>query len=175
MPMRVVVVSSIEEASNTHSDGPVAHLVRPTFADKNVKHRGPCRSRFREKALEISNALREALGLPLIEAGRKTEGQAHDGKAHILPFIGGPPIWADFEVNENVTEGRTKGGDRVKIISAPRPGRFRPHYRHGSTHRLTFFNRLHFALTALGPWEGRAVAFVLGTHTFSSLFYSSKA
>jgi hypothetical protein len=22
--------------------------------------------------------------------------------------------------------------------------------------------RLHFAITALGPWEGRAVAFVLG-------------
>ncbi|KAF7376849.1 F-box domain-containing protein [Mycena sanguinolenta] len=34
-----------------------------------------------------------------------------------------------------------------------------PHWRHGSP---SFLMRVHFALMSLGPWEGRAVAFVLG-------------
>ncbi|KAF7334827.1 F-box domain-containing protein [Mycena sanguinolenta] len=33
------------------------------------------------------------------------------------------------------------------------------HWRHGSP---SFLMRVHFALMSLGPWEGRAVAFVLG-------------
>jgi len=167
-PMRVVVVSSIEESTNVrvgpNASGSVAHLVRPQSSNKKLtNHRGPCRSRFREKSLEISNAFRKALGLPLIETIPKAEGPVSDGMVHILPFMGTPPV--AVEVNENGTEGRTQGGDRVKIISAPVRYPHR-HHRYGM-HRgpgadSSFLNRLHFALMALGPWEGRAVAFVLG-------------
>ncbi|KAF7334831.1 F-box domain-containing protein [Mycena sanguinolenta] len=37
------------------------------------------------------------------------------------------------------------------------------HWRHGSP---PFLTRVHFALMSLGPWEGRAVAFVLGVEQY---------
>ncbi|KAF8134375.1 hypothetical protein EV363DRAFT_1323294 [Boletus edulis] len=36
------------------------------------------------------------------------------------------------------------------------------HHGHQHKHRKSFFGRIHKAIKALGPWEGRAVAFVLG-------------
>ncbi|THU92167.1 hypothetical protein K435DRAFT_672673 [Dendrothele bispora CBS 962.96] len=33
---------------------------------------------------------------------------------------------------------------------------------HHKFHRASFLQRLHVALMTLGPWEGRAIAFVLG-------------
>ena len=36
------------------------------------------------------------------------------------------------------------------------------HFRH-MHHRGSFIRRIHRALMSLGPWEGRAIAFVLGT------------
>ena len=50
-----------------------------------------------------------------------------------------------------------------------------PHHRHHHRpqHRpLNFFDRLHFSLMNLGPWEGRAVAFVLGMFLVVPAFLS---
>jgi len=65
----------------------------------------------------------------------------------------------------------TKGGDSVRIIyssSRPQPPMMM-HHQHGKfgcfkkwLAKEGFVTRLHVALMTLGPWEGRAVAFVLG-------------
>ncbi|KAF8904877.1 hypothetical protein CPB85DRAFT_1437622 [Mucidula mucida] len=44
--------------------------------------------------------------------------------------------------------GHTKGGDRIEFVNPP--------------HQKTVVDCLHHALIFLGPWEGRAVAFVFG-------------
>ncbi|KAH9839046.1 uncharacterized protein C8Q71DRAFT_491605 [Rhodofomes roseus] len=49
------------------------------------------------------------------------------------------------------------GPVRIVHISEQEGPRRRFRHRHGP-----FLRRMHFALMALGPWEGRAVAFVLG-------------
>ncbi|KAG2001901.1 hypothetical protein CC2G_004885 [Coprinopsis cinerea AmutBmut pab1-1] len=85
--------------------------------------------------------------------------------------------------------GRTKGGERIQIITAATAGpahdnvgaKLRPvkgygyghpghlhhkdhPHRHGFHHRhgQDFYTRIQNAIMSLGPWEGRAVAFVLG-------------
>ncbi|KAG7098101.1 hypothetical protein E1B28_000075 [Marasmius oreades] len=105
----------------------------------------PCagaRSRFRQKSLELSNAFRQALGMPLIEVNKAFElkpiPQSH-------PYIERQP---------------DRGGWRV-VGGHPHPHHHSGHVRvHG--HRGPFMMRLHYALMSLGAWEGRAVAFVLG-------------
>ncbi|KAI9067515.1 hypothetical protein FKP32DRAFT_1672967 [Trametes sanguinea] len=69
-------------------------------------------------------------------------------RAPILPFIGTPvrPAFA-------MAEGEERWG-----MSAP--GGRNGHRFH--RHRGSFLRRVHHALVVLGPWEGRAVAFVLG-------------
>ncbi|KAG5643312.1 hypothetical protein DXG03_001196 [Asterophora parasitica] len=168
-PIRVMVITS--STTNTqdlpanvrfghavsakyNGGNPVATLVRP---DGKVK--APCRgARMRQKAIEISNAFRQALGWPQIEAGPtelKPIVPAHapePGRVHILPFVGTP--------NTFVEEGK---------VPSPYLAHPRPHHGHHGHSRFTqrlrnapFVERLHVALMALGPWEGRAVAFVLG-------------
>jgi hypothetical protein len=105
-----------------------------------------CGARFREKSLAISNAFRQALGLSFIEA---------ENKMHILPFVGTPPTFV--EVGPNGVDG--KAGGRGNGIHPHH------HHHHGFKRKLAnkpFLARVHLALMALGPWEGRAVAFVLG-------------
>jgi hypothetical protein len=130
-------------------------------------------SRFREKAVEMSNAFRQALGMPLIEtegANRPTEDKMYK----IMPFIGTPPTFVEVEGSRNgQIEGKTRGGDAIRILPVsemphPHP---HPHHHHHHEHphahhhhfgHRGFVKRLEQALLALGPWEGRAVAFVLG-------------
>ncbi|KAI0328345.1 hypothetical protein GY45DRAFT_1326486 [Cubamyces sp. BRFM 1775] len=126
--------------------------------------------KLREKALEASNKFREMFGFAPIDI-TVTPYHGHgfkdnlvhilpvttpggempvvpprpiptDNKVSILPFIGTPvrPAFAQGE------EGWVA-----------RPGAHR--FRH---HRGSFLRRVHHALMVLGPWEGRAVAFVLG-------------
>ncbi|KAI8972174.1 hypothetical protein BD414DRAFT_220399 [Trametes punicea] len=80
---------------------------------------------------------------PAVPAGESKENA--EGKISILPFVGTPvrPAFAD-------------GQD--SLVARPRPG----HRVHGFRHRGSFLRRVHHALMTLGPWEGRAVAFVLG-------------
>ncbi|KAI0665860.1 hypothetical protein C8Q78DRAFT_1083436 [Trametes maxima] len=166
--------------------GDVAHLdviAASAFASPLPVHpdgthhptsRRPCGS-MRSKALEASNAFRAMFGLPpiapdppaAIMPGPK-DGLVHimpvpvapfalspkpagaEHKAPILPFVGTPVRPAFAEGGEEGWGGRGGGPAAVH-----RMHRF--HRHHGS-----FLRRVHHALMALGPWEGRAVAFVLG-------------
>jgi hypothetical protein len=134
------------------------------------------RQTFHDKALDISNAFRHALGMPLIEPGKP-----EDKMYKIMPFIGTPPTFVEVEGMKNgQLEGKTRGGDTIRILpagGAMPPPQFDGHHHHhhghhGGHHHLAhgqhhrdghnFLERLETALLALGPWEGRAVAFVLG-------------
>lgn len=117
-------------------------------------------TKLKNKAIEISNKFRSTFGLPLIEAPGPVfihapasplipipyAAPAPKGGLHILPI--GPPSFVQhppFNPHPSVEEwaNRRKGVGR------------------GGCHR-SFVHRVHRALTILGPWEGRAVAFVLG-------------
>lgn len=106
-----------------------------------------CGGRFRSKAIAVANAFRKAFGLEPIEVVPHHMHHPHPPKgaeAHILPFIGaGTPTFAN-----------------IKMEGAPPHPHF--HHSHHSHHRASFHERLNRALLSLGPWEGGAVAFVLG-------------
>lgn len=177
-PLRVVVVTSshqeLPSAQNFRfghalADSPVAKLNLPkqptTFISAQPTGRLPCGKRIKDKAIQISNAFRHALGLPTIETAHPQPGDhVHGGMVHIMPFIGTPPMFVkptpgDMKHTQNNVW--TAGGQPV---DQPRP-LYIPHPRpHHHIHRWgnTFSMRIHDALMALGPWEGRAVAFVLG-------------
>ncbi|KAI0630046.1 hypothetical protein C8Q77DRAFT_1063594 [Trametes polyzona] len=134
---------------------------------------------MRAKALEATNRFRAMFGLPLIEpdaahgavrvhAPGPKRPDPEDNLVHILPiehskdlkdfmehmpppilpFVGTPvrPAFAEVD-REQGWVGRPSHAQRIH----------RFHRHHGS-----FLRRVHHALMALGPWEGRAVAFVLG-------------
>ena len=128
--------------------------------------RGPCKGmgRFRQKSIEISNAFRKALGMPLIEDFHRPTPKAGFNILPINPdkvqfltptepkaefWIAGPHAPADGPHADGPHHGAHHRGPHHA-----RP--FRPH------HRGSFIARLHFSLMNLGLWEGRAVAFVLG-------------
>jgi len=158
-PIRVTIVSS----SIQPLDGP-APFHSPPFAPPlwNAPPALPKKhgcGGLRNKALDIANSLRKALGLELVETDEPV------GEVHIMPFFrpdGKHPI-----IEEPLIKLVPVFEDKpaVKLSSFP-PG---PH------HRLipqieaiplvddqNFVQRIHTALVALGPWEARAVAFVLG-------------
>ena len=58
----------------------------------------------------------------------------------------------------------TKGGleDDIRIVG-PDHRKHGKHHKHHRSHKAPFSKHLTFTLRALGLWEGRAVAFVLGT------------
>ncbi|KAF5365695.1 hypothetical protein D9758_003273 [Tetrapyrgos nigripes] len=165
-PMRVVLVSSGQENSPNlrfghamGSIGPVLHA--ESSANHTVDNRRGC-SRFHQKAIEFSNTFRQALGLPIIETKFKSkDGQLHGGAIRIMPFIGTPPVAVELIG----AEGKTRGGEKVEFAH---PVRVHHHHHghgpmfHHRLHRESFLRRLHVALMTLGPWEGRAIAFVLG-------------
>lgn len=134
----------------------LGHAIRPQVQSEGRKMRtGPCRAhRFKQKAVEVSNLFRQALGLPLIQPGGHD-----DGMVKVLPFIGTSTIFVGangMEGISNMPDEHPKGPRR------PRHG-----HRHGRHHRHrlgkgSFINRIHYSLMNLGRWEGRAVAFVLG-------------
>jgi len=106
-----------------------------------------CGGAMRAKAIAISNIFRQALGFPLIEAHpvhpTNDEKEIHGGLIRLVPMSSiGTPV---------------EGG-------APGEVQMRPHghHHHFKHHNASFLRRIHHALMALGPWEGRAVAFVIG-------------
>jgi hypothetical protein len=129
----------------------------------NSPHRRPCgKGGMKSKAIEISNALRNALGLPLIKEGANP---THFDNMVIAPGAPVLKIWASspplmvphVDPNQHMAAG--------PILSKPAMH----HWRHQSgVAREPFLKRVHIALMELGPWEGRAVAFVLG----ASLYYA---
>jgi hypothetical protein len=94
---------------------------------------------LRNKAIILSNAVRKALGFPLIEEYRPIDigKERPDGLVRILPIH--LPMKVELDEN-NHHHG----------------------HHHMKHHKGSFMRRMHHALMALGPWEGRAVAFVLG-------------
>jgi len=137
--------------------------------------------RMKQKTIEIANKFRETFGLPLIESGH----HGHHGKHEHGPFEGkivpvmGAPTWITVGSslpNGQGWDGKTRGGEPIRILPHPAPA-FRPHgmeewtegpedHHHNHPHRHhrsdSFIFRMQTALLSLGPWEGRAVAFVLG-------------
>ncbi|KAK1235557.1 hypothetical protein PQX77_001210 [Marasmius sp. AFHP31] len=125
-----------------------------TFTSTSTDGKVPCagaRARFRQKSLEMSNSLREALGLPPIKVDEFVP------KGPVAPVV--PVAWF-VSPNEGLGKQPHHGNGHVD-----RP-RFHAHHHHGPhfhAHRDgSFMMRLHYALMSLGRWEGRAVAFVLG-------------
>lgn len=101
----------------------------------------------------LSNKFRAAFGLPLIEPVELQPVAAtpmppvRNGEVRILPMS------STLRNTEPVTpifryEGHHHDHDRM----------MREHHQR----RGSFLHRVHRALMTLGPWEGRAVAFVLG-------------
>lgn len=152
-PIRIIVteVSSNlrfgHAVANGNNDN-VAHVVRPSVvtitqvgdAGRSKKpHRHSCGGALRNKAIILSNAVRKALGFPLIEEYRPIDigKERPDGLVRILPIH--LPMKVELDEN-NHHHG----------------------HHHMKHHKGSFMRRMHHALMALGPWEGRAVAFVLG-------------
>jgi len=161
IPLRMIIVSSsISEGlppnmrnsmavPYTMGSGP-DHNIHKVSNYANPTSRRPCGGRMGGKAIELSNAFRKALGWPTIETDMKA---TDSGRVRILPFIGTPPTFIDLPSHGDLPVPRPIG----------HPGFHpHPHHRHHPHDQPSFMTRLHFSLTALGPWEGRAVAFVLG-------------
>lgn len=121
--------------SNPNIGSPHAAVVRN---DGPTRPRSLCkgmRSRFRQKATDLSAAFRESLGF-----GPVSSTTIPEHTIRILPV--GPPsfVFADPHMDDPAHHGRHGHG----LSEAP------------------FYRRLNVALMTLGPWEGRAFAFVLG-------------
>jgi len=158
-PIRIVVLSDVASPTVRYGHAATASdVAAPKVAEVDaVTHaqgRRPCMGKMmHEKAIEVSNAFRQALGLPLIEVEHPT---VHDAKMHHGPvYI--RPLRIDHGDESDESEGR------IRIIPAGQAAAYRhmKHHPH-DFHRGSFMNRVHRALMTLGPWEGRAVAFVLG-------------
>ncbi|CDO75534.1 hypothetical protein BN946_scf184825.g3 [Trametes cinnabarina] len=106
----------------------------PAHAMPKLEHSSP----HSEEELGDNGRLR------ILPVGFKTDGGQEAERAPVLPFIG-TPVRPAFAMAEGID-------DRWAMA-----GRRRFHRHHGS-----FLRRVHHALVVLGPWEGRAVAFVLG-------------
>jgi len=159
-PIRLIVVSSHQEVTpsvrvghaggdNANANNDAINMVMPT-------EDSPCPGKFiHEKAIRISNAFRKALGLPLIEISDAAAQTEAEDLVRIMPFpfIGTPSNLDHVEGNRRVD------GVRHRVS----PVRHHPlHHNKHHHHKASFMRRVHHALMTLGPWEGRAVAFVLG-------------
>ncbi|KII92219.1 hypothetical protein PLICRDRAFT_172334 [Plicaturopsis crispa FD-325 SS-3] len=169
-PIRVVVVTSHQEVTSNMRFGHaaadaakpgVAHMIHQQTELHEAgpkKHHPACvGGKLREKAFELSNAFRHALGFPPIEK-HVENGAIHGGLIHIMPmpFVGTPATKA---VAASVGDEKDQAVPPPELHLVHSHGQFPHPYKH---HRGPFLRRIHNALMALGPWEGRAVAFVLG-------------
>ena len=164
--------------------GPV---LAPGIGAMRVDHHSSMHSKETIKAHHCGGSIRETFsafaskvfGFPSGDGKHISPMPEHPhhepGRVSILPWFGTPDDFAD---RKGVADGPPRsrplapptavdpqntqedvGPVRIVHMSGPegRPRRFR--HRHGP-----FLRRMHFALMALGPWEGRAVAFVLGEY-----------
>ncbi|KAF9050474.1 hypothetical protein BJ165DRAFT_1342095 [Panaeolus papilionaceus] len=127
--------------------------------------RRPCGGRMgamKAKALQLSNAFRQALGLPLIDS--EPSHIAHGGPMHhakiVLPV--GVPTFIDYKMVDGKMQGKTRGGEKIEIL--PVQNLPHPHVQHSmaSSYPESFLYRLQNSLMNLGVWESAAVSFVLG-------------
>jgi hypothetical protein len=143
-PIRVVVVSGHITGSNgfvrvghaaANPNIPNANVATMHSVNKvHTKAKHGCAGSFRAKAMQISNWFRHAFGLPVIN---ETKAGVVSGGVHILP-VGGP---------NNLPQLQPHPDNKYHLV-----------------HGHTFIQRLTRALMMLGPWEGRAISFILGDH-----------
>jgi len=141
-------------------------------------------SRFHEKAIKISNVFRQALGPPLIETEGAVLFALDHGANHIhvnhgfVTILPNKPVgpdrhnpFVDFENGSPINHfippmgaGPFDGNIEILPVSPPYPNHchHHPHHQIYRGESNSFATRLHASLMNLGPWEGRAVAFVLG-------------
>ena len=170
MPLRVTIVSSTNQigpAGNFFNNPPPPSvrgedgLYRIQVTPPVEPRRRPCHSAA-TTAIGISNRFRKLFGFeaispavehhPVHNHAKLIPGESaaampappvpNDGLMHIMPF---PPIPVEYMEN-------------VRASSVHRHS----HHRHHRLQDGSFVERLSRALMMLGPWEGRAVAFVLG-------------
>ncbi|KZP06764.1 hypothetical protein FIBSPDRAFT_966166 [Athelia psychrophila] len=118
------------------------------------------------KGMSLSNAFRQAMGLPLIEKNispEQADKMVHGGLLRIMPI---------HNVGDDEHQSGRVGkwhhvGDEKKVHHEHEHdgqlGRHGKHHAHAHAHHghMGFLHRIHRALASLGPWEGRAVAFVI--------------
>lgn len=178
-------VAQMMEGPPPPGRAPDARLPFPPLPHHRKPHCGGAFTKpgmFRQKAIEISNAFRKTFGLPLIETdldhatfvhgiGGPGGKEMHGGMVHIMPFIG--TSGGDKEFSGWRTVSFPGGGPHHPPPPPPffPPPPHRHHGHHGHHHDFKivkmdmddgFLVRLQNALMSLGPWEGRAVAFVVG-------------
>jgi len=117
---------------------------------------------MKAKALQLSNAFRQALGLPLIDS--EPPHMVHVGPmqhAKILPPTG-TPTFIDYKIVDGKMHGKTRGGEKIEIL--PVQNLPHPHVQHSKapSYPEDFLYRLQNSLMNLGVWEAAAVSFVLG-------------
>ncbi|KAH9932529.1 uncharacterized protein B0H18DRAFT_986090 [Fomitopsis serialis] len=138
---------------------------------------------FVNKIFGFSGGERPHADAAIPEHPHAEPGRHEPGRVSVLPWFGTPDGYAgsprpvDTGAVETDGEGRVRhhgrppsesvvdakhgqedvGPVRIVHMSEEEGPRRRFRHRHGP-----FLRRMHFALMALGPWEGRAVAFVLG-------------
>ncbi|KAF8904889.1 hypothetical protein CPB85DRAFT_1316487 [Mucidula mucida] len=131
-PTRLVILSE----PNQYNEA----LPPPSFASGmvpgtvNREMRRPCPAH--NSAISIANAFRQAFGLDLIST------------VDVAPALNVSAPSTHISFDAATMMGHTKGGDRIEFVNPP--------------HHTPVVDRLHKAIMALGPWEGRAVAFVFG-------------
>ncbi|PPQ80206.1 hypothetical protein CVT25_003559 [Psilocybe cyanescens] len=169
-PIRVIIISK----NNNPLDGHVlSHPIPlpPNVATMNViqgKSGMPMRhgcgggrmGRIRQKGIEISNAFRQALGMPLIEMAPH-----HPHHPHLKPLAPNGGNMHETKVGMLQVLPHPVFGSPIGNSEIPGPHRHHhPHHHvhHISGHGSSFSTRLAHSLMNLGRWEGRAVAFVLG-------------
>ena len=150
------------------NDDNVAHIINPPTPIPLPPHtqgkglaRHFCGASLREKAIRLSNAFRHALGMPLISADAELP---RPGPIHIIR-VGYPSVMlhaAGVLDEEGKPRRLPDGGEDEDHHGHRHHKHHKHHHKHHHEHHKSFVGRIHSAIKALGPWEGRAVAFVLG-------------
>jgi hypothetical protein len=156
-PMRVVVVTGGQQLSNIRVGFPAVNNINlppleipnpESFPPTEINEAGPppplgavrrpCHSMMPStgRVEHVSDVIRQIFGF----TSPPPSDEGSEGFVHILPYL---------------------GPDGVPTHPSEVPEHRHRHHHH-SHHNRPFFNRIHHALMTLGPWEGRAVAFVLG-------------
>ncbi|KAG9035249.1 hypothetical protein FRB95_011692 [Tulasnella sp. JGI-2019a] len=184
-PLKIIVVSSsITPPSRT---GPSEHGFNPIMpirfghaaASPNHGHTSAVPSHTGcGKFAQMSNRLRAALGMPALITTSSapmhhSPNMASHADLHILPFVPGQrmsqhkPVAVEDMIKLTTTEVRPVDGSpmpsmRMRFVPVHMFGGAQRHHGHGMDDGTPFVHRLQRAMSNLGPWEGRAVAFVLG-------------
>lgn len=160
-PIRVVVVTGHQEVPTVRIGHAAANgldesarITYPLDANNGRTRIGQGRCsklKLKEKLNGISDTLKNALGWPFIETLPRIENDPN--LVHILPVKDFP----DAPVLHGISYPYS---DNFLQADGSHPNH--NHHRHFRHRCGTFLKRMHRALTSLGPWEGRAVSFVLG-------------